>query len=195
MNTGQMLMVLGALVLLSLVALSINAMLVNKTTTMLEVESHLDAISLGQSMLDEILTKPYDAVVANGVTKIFDSSGFTASGGLGPSGAEGSSVPLPEPPDTAVAFKSLKYYNDVDDYNGYKRLAYTNALGTFSIIDTVYYVSETDPRVRSTPQTFFKKIVVTIRHPNMYPSNVPYSQWTGKYYLQVTDISVYRRYF
>ena len=194
MNTGQMLLVLGALMLLSLVALTINSMLVDKTATMLEVEAHLDAVSLGQSMLDEILTQAYDQTVANGA-KVFDSTGFTASASFGPNGTEGSNVPLPDPPDTANPFKSLKYYNDVDDYNGYKRLAYTSAMGTFSIIDTVYYVTELDPSVKSTPQTFFKKVVVTIRHPNMYPSSVPYNQWTGKYYLQVTDVAVYRRYF
>lgn len=194
MNTGQMLLVLGALMLLSLVALTINSMLVNKTATMLEVEAHLDAVSLGQSMLDEILTQAYDQAVANGA-KVFDSTGFTATGSFGPNGTEASNVPLPEPPDTASPFKSLKYYNDVDDYNGYKRLAFTSAMGTFSIIDSVYYVTELDPSVKSTPQTFFKKVVVTIRHPNMYPSSVPYNQWTGKYYLQVTDVAVYRRYF
>jgi hypothetical protein len=189
-----MLLVLGALAILSLVALTINNMLVNKTSTMLEVEAHLDAVSLGQSMLDEILTQPFDAYVANGL-KVYDSSLFAATASLGPEGAEVGNVPLPDPPDTGHPFKSFKYYNDVDDYNGYKRLAYTIAMGTFSIIDSVYYVSEMDPSVRSTPQTFYKKVVVTIRHPNMYPSNVPYDQWTGKYYLQLTDVAVYRRYF
>ncbi len=194
MNTGQMLLVLGALMLLSLVALTINNMIVNKTSSMLEMEAHLDAASLGQSMLDEILSQPFDQTVANGA-KVFDSTGFTVTASFGPDGTEGSNVTLPESPDTAHPFKSLKYYNDVDDYSGYKRLAYTNSMGTFSIIDTVYYVSETNPSLKSTPSTFFKKVVVTIRHRNMYPSSVPYDQWTGKYYMQLTDVAVYRRYF
>jgi hypothetical protein len=194
MNTGQMLMVLGALMLLSLVALTVNSMIVNKTSTMLEVEAHLDAVSLGQSMLDEILTQSYDAVTAAG-TQVFDSTGFTAAGSLGPNGTEATSVPLPEPPDTAVAYKSLKYYNDVDDYNGYKRLAYTTSMGTFSIIDSVFYVQESDPSQKSAMQTFYKKVVVTIRHKNMYPTGTAYDQWAGKYYLQVSDVAVYRRYF
>jgi hypothetical protein len=193
MTTGQMLLVLGALMLLSLVALTINSMIVSKTSTMLEVEAHLDGISLGQSMLHEIMAQSYDSATVAG--KVFDSTGFTSPARLGPDGTETSNVPLPEPPDTTVPYKSLKYYTDVDDYNGYKRLAFTSSLGTFSIIDSVFYVTEADPGVSSSAQTFYKKIVVTVRHRNMYPAGVTYDQWAGKYYLQLADVAVYRRYF
>ena len=189
-----MLMVLGALMLLSLVALTVNSMLVNKTSTMLETEADLNAVSLAQSMLDEILATSYDAVTATG-TKVYDSTAFTATGGLGPSASEANNVPLPEPPDTLVPYRSLKYYNDVDDYNGYKRVAYASSMGPFSIIDTVYYVSESNPDQKSTAQTFYKKVVVTVRHRNMYPASETFDQWAGKYYVQFTDVAVYRRYF
>jgi len=194
MNTGQMLLVLGAIALLSLVAVSINSMIVNKTATMLETEADLNAVSLAQSMLDEVLANPFDAVTADG-TKIFDSTKFTPAGSLGPSGTETSNVPLPEPPDTAVPYRSLKYYNDVDDYNGYRRVAFASSMGPFSIIDTVYYAAEANPDQKSAAQTFYKKVVVTVRHRNMYPAGVPYNQWGGKYCVQLSDVAVYRRYF
>ena len=194
MNTGQMLMVLGALMLLSLVALSVNSMLVNKTSTMLETEADLNAVSLAQSMLDEILADSYDAATASG-TKVYDSTEFTSASGLGPNSTEASNVPLPEPPDTVVSYKSLKYYNDVDDYNGYKRVAFASSMGPFSIIDSVYYVSESNPDQKSTTQTFYKKVVVTVRHRNMYPASETFDQWAGKYYVQFSDVAVYRRYF
>ena len=161
---------------------------------MLETEADLNAVSLAQSMLDEILSTSYDVATATG-TKVYDSTAFTAAGSLGPNGTESGNVPLPEPPDTAVPYKSMKYYNDVDDYNGYKRIAFASSMGPFSIIDTVYYVLESDPGQKSATQTFYKKVVVTVRHRNMYPSSVPYDQWTGKYYVQFSDVSVYRRYF
>ena len=153
MNTGQMLTVLLALVLLSTVTLSVNAMLVNKTTTMLEAEASLTAISLAQTMIDEIQTKSYDAATANG-TKIYDSTGFTDAGSLGCNSTEASNVPQPERPDTASAYKSIKYYNDVDDYHKYRRLAFT-PMGLFTIADTVYYVSESNPYVKSSAETFY----------------------------------------
>ena len=182
MNTGQMMLVLGALMLLSAVTLGVNRMLVTKTTTMLEAEASLVGVSLAQSMLDEIQTKSYDAATAGG-TRIWDSTLFTPSGGLGRSALESSNVPLPESPDTVSAYKSVKYYNDVDDYNRYKRYSFHPSLGTFTILDTVLYVQEANPDLMSTPQTFYKKIVVTVTHPNM------------KYPLQLSDLAIYRRYF
>ena len=176
-----MMLILGALVLLAGVTLGVNNMLLSKTTTMLETEAALNSIALGQSMIDEIMTQAFDAKTADG-TRVYNVSDFTAPGGLGPNGTESSNVPLPEPPDTAHPYKSFKYYNDIDDYNGYTRLAFTT-MGTFTITDTVYYVQLTSPDVKTMTQTFAKKVIVTVRHPNM------------KYPLQLSDVAVYRKYF
>ena len=203
MNTGQMLAALGALVLLSIVSITVNSMMASKTNTMLEVEADLNAISLGQSMLDEALSQEYDLATVNG-TKVYDSTKFTAATDLGPSSTEQSNVHLPDSlvlpgpnqmPSIDSAYKSNKYYNDVDDYNGYKRIAFTSTMTDFYMIDTVYYVTESNPDVKSSTQTFYKKVVVTIRHRNMCPPGIPFNAWTGKYYLQVSDVAVYRRYF
>jgi len=198
-----MLAALGALVLLSIVSVTVNKMMASKTNTMLEVEADLNAISLGQSMLDEIMASDYDLATGGGV-KVYDSTKFTASVDLGPSSAEQSKVPLPDSlvlpgpnqmPSVDSVYKSSKYYSDVDDYNGYKRIAFTSTMTNFYIIDTVYYVRESNPDVKSTAQTFYKKAVVTIRHRNMYPAGVPFNAWSGKYCLRISDVVVYRRYF
>ena len=178
MGLGQMMSVIGALMLLSMVSLGINTMIIGKTTTMLEAEASLAAISLAQTMIDEIQTKSYDASTVT--QHVYNAANFTASASLGPNATEQSNVSLP---DNSTPFKSDKYYNDVDDYNYYRRSASTPLLGTFTITDTIYYVSETDPNQVSSTQTFFKKIVITVRHPNM------------SYPLQLSDIAVYRRYF
>ncbi len=189
-----MLLVLGALMILSAVTLSVNRMLVSKTQTMLASEANLTSISVAQAMIDEIMTKAFDEKVADG-TKVFnDSSQFTPTALFGPSGAEAASVPLPEPPDTASPYKSDKYYNDVSDYQYYRRYVFT-PMGTFAVIDTIYYVSETNPDQMTIPQSFHKKIVVTVRHPNLNAPDVGYTPWSGPYYFQLSDVSVYRRYF
>jgi len=177
MHTGQMLTVLGALALLSLVSLSVNTMIIGKTTTMLEAEAQLNAISIAQTMIDEIMTKSYDAATSGG--KVYKASEFTGAGSLGCSGDENSAVPRPD----SYPFKSGAGYNDVDDYHRYTRLAATPRLGKFTVTDSVYYVLESNPNQRSTSQTFFKKVVVTVRHPNMFSP------------LQLSDVAVYRRYF
>lgn len=179
MGTGQMLSVLGALMLLSMVSLGINAMILSKTTTMLEAEASLNAISLAQTMIDEIQTKPYDAATVS--AKVYDASDFTAAGSLGPNGA--TEVPYVPQPDVSTPFKSVKYYNDVDDYHLYRRTAFTPILGNFTLLDSIYYVKESNPSTKSTTQTFYKKIVVKVTHRNM------------SYPLYLSDVIVYRRYF
>jgi hypothetical protein len=167
------------LVLLGLTSLGINTMLVSKTTTMLQAEASLNAISIAQTMIDEVMTKSYDAATANG-TKVYNASDFTASASLGCNASEASSVPQP---DVSTPFKSIQFYNDVDDYDGYRRTVSTPILGSFTVKDTVIYVSESNPDQRSFTQTFYKKIIVTVTHTNM------------SYPLKLSDVIVYRKYF
>lgn len=178
MNTGQMILVLGALMLLSMLSLSVNSMFLDETTVMLDAEANLDAISIAQSMIDEIMVKSFDANTVS--TKIYVASGFTAANGLGANATEVSNVAQP---DTATPFKSVKYYNDVDDYHLYTRTVNNPRLGKFTVVDSVYYVNETTPNVVSNTQTFLKKVVVTVTHKNMIKP------------LTLSDIAVYRRYF
>lgn len=181
MNTGQMFTVLGALMLLSMVSLAVNSMIIGKTTTMLNAQANLAAVSLAQSMLDEVMTCAYDGAVSSPDSpKVYVASKFSTVAGLGPSTAEANLCPLP---DTTTPFKSLTKYNDVDDYHNYHRVVSTAILGKFTVTDSVFYVVETNPNQHSSTQTFCKKVVVTVRHPNM-PSP-----------LQLSDVAVYRRYF
>ena len=187
MNTGQMLTVLGALMLLSMVSLTINSMITEKTLMMIQTEAGLEAISLAQTMIDEIMTKSYDAATAppapaiypHDATRVYAEASFTGASSLGPNATEASQVPQP---DVSTPFKSLNKYNDVDDYNNYSRRVWTSRLGNFTVQDTIYYVSETNPSVKSMTQTYFKKINVTVFY-------------DGKPVLQMSDIAVYRRYF
>ncbi len=174
---NQMFTIIGALVLLGTTSMGINFMLASKTVTMLEAEASLNAVSIAQTMIDEVMTKSYDASTANG-TKIYNTSYFTGAGSLGCSSTEASNVPQPD-----VTYKSVTYYNDVDDYHNYRRTVSTPVLGDFTVGDTVIYVSESNPDVKSFTQTFHKKVIVTVRHANM------------SYPLKLSDVVVYRKYF
>ena len=201
MNTGQVLLIIGALVILSFVTLAINSMLVSKTTTILQAEAHLTAISIAQSMIDEIMTAKYDSATVTKRKYPGQESQLTPYNYLGPetntTPSEVSYVSLPEPPDTTSAYKSVTKYNDIDDYNNYKRYYFSPSMGTFTVVDTVFYITYAAPDQKSNTQTFFKKVVVTVRHPNFYPVDQirTFDPWQGRYYLQLSDIAVYRRYF
>src|SRR5512143_3808376 len=104
----QMFFVIGALILLGSAIMGINQMLLIKTTTMLDAEAGLTATSIGQSMIDKIMTKNYDASTDPGsgvdLKKVFDVNLFIAANSIGFSFSELSSVPLL---DTAVAIGVL----------------------------------------------------------------------------------------
>ncbi len=199
MNLGQVILIIAALVILSFITLSVNSMFLSKTTAILQSEAHLTAISIAQSMIDEVMTTSYDSATVS--KKIFDSTKFSPISCFGPETSPGinevTTVTLPESPDTSVQYKSVTKYNDVDDYNNYRRYYYSRSLGTFAVIDTVFYVIEADPNQISTTPTFFKKVVVTVRHPSLMPPDAgrSYNPWQGGYYLQLSDVAVYRRYF
>jgi len=190
MNTGQMMLVAGALTLLSLLAVSINQMLVGQTQTQLDAEASLNAISVAQSLLDEIQTKYYDAAVmpvyqsGTWVTpRVYDNqiaSTMTASIALGPNSAEQSAVPLP---DSTYPHKSVAGYGDVDDYNGYVRIDSTSRMNGFRSVVKVYYTVDGSPDNVSNVPTCFKRIDVTVTQQSM------------KHPLTLSDVAIYRKYF
>ena len=192
---NQMMFVIAALVILSFVVSNVNSMLTSKNQTMLSTEADLMAISIAQSMIDEIQSKKFDARVLSDTSWVFtDSTQFTLASNFGPSASEASNVPLPEPPDTATAFKSLKYYTNISSYHLYKRYVWTS-MGVFAVIDSIYYAKTSSPDQNSPVQTFFKRIVVTVRHPNLTPLGSTYNPWSGPGYFQQTDVAVFRTYF
>ncbi len=188
-----MLLVIGALCLLSVETLSVHSLVLSKTTVMMQSEAELASISVAQSMLDEILGANYDSATIS--KRVWVASKFTPTAYLGPEALN--SITLPEQPDTATSYQSLKKYDDVDDYNNYRRLYYSSTLGLFAVTDSVYYVDENDPTQKSSGQTFYKKIVITVRHPNFCPVDImgSYDMWSSPYYVQMVDIAVYRTYF
>jgi hypothetical protein len=187
MNTGQTMMVILAMMLLGTLSLNVNSTLINSSSTSLEMEAQLDALSYGQTMLDEILSKSFDQKTANG-TRIFypaDMSSYL--------GYDGGTEFFVKPDSSYLgAFKSLTKYNDVDDYNGYWRIVTNARLGQFTIRDTVQYVSETCPdSVKlSTQQTFYKRVTVYITSPYLTKDK------NGNVFpLVMRDLAVYRKYF
>ncbi len=62
MNTGQMLLVIGALALLSTIALSVNRALLGSDRTLLETQSGLMAVSLCQGEIDSRVASDFDSL-------------------------------------------------------------------------------------------------------------------------------------
>jgi hypothetical protein len=187
MNSGQSFLTIGAFVVLSSLTLNVNSQLIGTSTTGLEMEATLDGISIAQTMLDEVLTKEFDQHTAGGA-RAFSASELTTTVGFGP---EGTSEVISGLDSSRTAdFQSQIRFNDVDDYNGYTRRVWNPRFGWFNVAVSVSYANEDNPNIIQTDRSFYKRVAVTVNHPNLVKDSdnnvVP---------LVVKDLSVYRRYF
>jgi hypothetical protein len=173
-----MLLVAGALTILATVTLSINTTILQAYVVSYDSEATIDAISIGQAMVDEIQSQVFDSIAYH--TLVTDPSNLTPGSKLGPD-LDSEKTALNGRVDTLPYLSAVKF-NDVDDYNKYTRIVVSPHLGKFTVADTVYYVQNSNLDISSSTQTWFKKIKVTIRHPNLYQPVV------------IKSLVVYRRY-
>ena len=181
MNLGQLLLVVGAMALLATLSLSINSSILRASVVTYDSEATVEAISIGQAMVDEILTQDYDSLVVFQFVK--DPALFTPTARLGrDADSEKTSYSGGVPAIDTLPYKSQLKFNDIDDYNNYTRIVTSPYLGKFTVNDTVYYVLESDKTTKSNAQTWYKKILVSVTHPNLlYP-------------VVLRELVVYRKY-
>ena len=187
MNSGQSALTIGAFVILSTMTLNVNAMLTDTGTTGLEMEATLDAVSIAQSTLDEVLTKEFDQHTTSGA-RAYSANDLTVTSGFGIEGT--TEVIAGVDSSSHSVFQSQTKFDDVDDYNGYIRKVWNPRFGWFDVSVRVDYANEDSPNTTQTGRSFYKKVSVTVNHPNLVKDNnnnvIP---------LVVQDLAVYRRYF
>jgi hypothetical protein len=127
-------------------------------------------------------------VIAEAKTKAFDqktvSASVTAPESLSVAlGSDGSTELVPTPDtlmtsspytSTVPGFRSSFKFNDVDDYNGYKRKVNTQRAEGYTVSVTVAYASSTYPDSTKFSQTWCKKMNVSVKSPYM-PDSVTVS--------------------
>ncbi len=143
MHTGQMLMALGALALLSFLVIRLNSGQLTSQDNMQNTKYGVLAVSLATSVLEDANRKAFDNnTINNAVTS---TSGLTTSGGLGKESGE-----------------VYDTFDDIDDYNNYTRLDTTTKVAVFNIACKVEYVDTTNPNLAVSTQTWHKKITVKV---------------------------------
>ena len=143
MNTGQMLLTIGAMILLSTLILRVNGNFSSNTTTVMDSKFVILATSVGASVIEEAMGKAFDEATADSsATGLID---FTAPNKLDP--------------ETGEVYPN---FNDFDDYNHYTKTDSTMPSAVFKITCSVVYVDPSNPDVTSSSKTWTKKISVTV---------------------------------
>ncbi len=147
MSTGQMLLSLVAMMLLSLVVLRQTGDTLETSDTVLASKLEIMAVSESSSMLEKISALAFDQHTKDSTFtgKVWQ---LTSPSLLGPDAGE----------------DSVYKYNDIDDYNGYQAVDST-ALGDFAIRCKVEYIDPANPDAPYGAQSWHKKITVVVHGP------------------------------
>jgi len=143
MNTGQMMLTIGALLLLSTLMLRVNT--TNLTTDSIRAEAQYGvlATSIITSVMEEAKSLAYDSATdSNSVTSL---NQLTAPSSLGPESGE-----------------TFDTFNDFDDFDGYTRVDSSMPSAIFNIGCEVDYVSTSNLLGKSFLPTWHKRITVTV---------------------------------
>ena len=172
MNTGQTMLTIFAMVLLSSVILTVNRGFITTNTTMNSNRVDILAVSLGNSIMEDATGLAFDEKTVGAA--ISSTSSLTASTSLGLDAGESSSNP--------------NSFDDFDDYNCYKTTPKVDTIGvpgttnkfTFNTYCRVDYVSPNNPDQISTSQTYHKRLQLRIFSPGMADTikmSTVYSYW------------------
>lgn len=158
MNTGQMLLSLGAVLLLSILTLRVNTNQLTTQEAMYNTKFGILAVSLATSFIEEASEKAFDEnSIGNFVTSL---STFTPSGSF-----------RPEPgmnPDSTWEFSdSLETFDDFDDFNGWIDTITTMPSAVFNINCKVDYIDLSVPGLITPSKTWNKQLTVQITSPSM----------------------------
>jgi hypothetical protein len=144
MNTGQMLMAGGALVILSMIFLVVNRTFANSSDVLVSTKLDVLAVSLATSFLEDASSKAFDAITVGNAVNSLDS--LTKPHSLGPSSEE-----------------VYPNFNDFDDFNGLSIIDSNTINGVqFRVNCRVQYVDENDPRIIRNTATWHKRLTVNV---------------------------------
>ncbi len=169
MNTGQSILTILAMVLLSVLILRVNNTFLSTGSVMVDSKYVITATSLATSEIQKIQNLAFDANTYN--KPIHKTGDLTPPGLL-----------------KNTSNKNEKTFNNIDDYDGWSEIVPVTMIpneppANFLVSSSVVYVSASNPDQTSSTATWNKKITVTVSNPFM-PDTVKlstiYSYWKFK---------------
>src|ERR1041385_6512293 len=143
----NIILTIGAIIIFGTFLKSSNSLMTGNTQIAEQNEYYLTALSLAQSVIGEAKIKAFDQKTITTAVSSPDS----LSAVLGTDGVS-ESVPNPDTLTsntpysvTTLGFLSNPKFNDIDDYNGYKRIVNTPRTEKYTFTSKVVYASPTYP--------------------------------------------------
>ena len=165
MNSSQMLITVGAMLLLSLVILRVNNSFLSTSDVLLNSKYNVVAISLAASMIEEANGKAFDHNTE--ASPVNNLASLTPSDSLGPESGE-----------------DRYTFNDFDDFNGFAILdtfvVDSLLLGVFNISCQVNYITAASPNTDAGTATWNKSLSVLVTSSSMTDTvsmSTIYSYW------------------
>jgi len=147
-DTSDILILLGAVVIFAILSLNTNRMLNNHNSAILESELTYTGIAKAQDVIDHARVLAFDETTIGGAEPAVVPDGFTDPADLG-SVSDGDSASV---------------YDDFDDFNGMSETD-TTAEAIYAVSAEVMYVTSGDPDTDAGTQTKYKKLTVTVSSP------------------------------
>jgi hypothetical protein len=151
MNTGQMLLTLGALILLSLLTLRVNSSQLSTQDTMQNSKFGILAVSVASSIMQEASEKSFDE---NSVEDFLSTLNLlTNRNSFGTESGE-------------IA-DSSNTFDDFDDFDGYSKIDSTMPSAIFNVSCIVNYVDPDEKDFITTKNTWHKQLIIKVTSPSM----------------------------
>ena len=159
--SGQTLLTIGGIVLLSFVILIFYESEGNTTQMTIFNEAMITSTGMGQTIIEELALKEFDENTIGKIVASADS--LTLANELGPETGE----------------ITLDLFDDMDDFNNYSRTDSLSRLGNFNIKVDVNYVLYEEPDSVVNVRTFYKQARVSVT--NMYLVDTLTLSYTASY--------------
>lgn len=155
---ANMILTIGAILLFGVFLNTSNQLMIGNNQIASTNEYYISALAIGQSVIDEAKTKSFDEKTLT--LKLTTVDSLTAVNALGREGGA-ENVPSPDTESLGV-FSSSQRFDDVDDYNNYRRLVNTARAEGYNVLVTLNYASAQNPDSTSGAKTFCKKMNVKV---------------------------------
>jgi hypothetical protein len=167
---ANMMLTIGAILLFGIFLSTTNKLMIGNNQIASQNEYYIAGLSLAQSIIDEAKTKAYDENTILQDTMVARDR-LTVSASLGKDGGP-ETFSLPDLIRTTNPFttrypgySSSASFDDIDDYNGYRRTVNTSRAEGYRLFSWVRYSSETNPDSTSAARTYCKVITVKVTSP------------------------------